>query len=220
VTLLTFSIAAKAKEKGSFPESLFEVKLGGIYTIGQEKGVGQKKDVGTMPVKEFKGMKQFLGSGIHYYFKPLKEYKAFKYIEKLKDPNDAYFETSFRLYLLPVIPSTIKNVEELIIDKLKWEVAVIEWSDKTDKKEDSYFWAIDLCKSIRIDLEREPEITDDYDLKIYRCKFTEGHKQLEIQSLDHLKLFSLKYPKSVFDKKNEAIDTIIRKIQMNAIKPY
>jgi hypothetical protein len=212
--LLTFSIAAKAKDKVAFPESLFEVKLGGIYTIDQEKGVG------TMPVKEFKGMQEFLGNGIHYYFKPLKDYKAFKYVEKRKEPNDAYFETSFRLYLLPVIPSTIKNAEELTIQNIKWEVAVIEWSDRTKREEDAYFWAIDLCKSIRVDLEREPEITDEYNLKICRCKFTEGHKELKIESLDKLKLFNLLYPNPVFDKKNEVIDTLLRKIQMKDIKPY
>jgi hypothetical protein len=214
VALHIFSIAVNAQDKVAFPERLFEVKLGGIYTIDEEKGVG------TMPVKEFKGMKKFLGSGIHYYFKPKKSYKAFKYIEKRNDPNNEYFETSFRLYLLPVVPSTIKNAEELMIQDVKWEVAVIQWSDETEKKDDAYFWAIDLCKSVKIDLKREPEVTDDYELKIYRCKFTERHKELKIENSGNLKLFGLHYTRSVFDAKNEAIDTLLRKIQMKEIKPY
>jgi hypothetical protein len=205
--------AAKVQDKAVFPESLFGVQLGGIYTVGQD-------NIGTMPVKNFTGMKQFLGSGINYYFEPLKDYKAFKYVEKRKSPDDAYFETSFRLYLFPIIPSTLKNAKELLMHNLKWEVATIAWSDTTEKKEDAYFLAIDLCKNIRIDLEREPKIIDIYEYKRYRCTFVEGHKELTIDNSGEDKYFALSYTKTVFDKKDNAIDTMLRKYHMKEIKPY
>jgi hypothetical protein len=214
VVLCAVSTTAKAQDKAVFPDSLFEVKLGGIYTVSEGK------DIGTIPVQKFTGAEKLLGSGIHYYFKPLKDYKMFKYIEKHKGPDDTYFETSFHLYLLPVIPSTVKNSLELANLHPQWEVAAIGWCDKTEKEEDAYYWAIDLCKNVKIDLEREPDINDEYKFKIYTCKFTEGNRRLEVMGLYGYKQFKLSYTSAFFDKKDEAIDTVIRKIHMGESKPY
>lgn len=183
LVLYLLSTAANAKSKPGFPESLFGVKLGGIYTVGEEK------DIGTMPVKEFHFMYSS-GIGHRYYFKPLKDYKAFKYVEKRGNLSDTPFKQSFQLYLLPIIPRNITNAEEFIIETTKFEVTLIEWLGETEIKESPYFWAIDLCKSVKSDLEREPDITDNFDSKWYECVFTEAHKKLEISGLFGMQIFS------------------------------
>src|SRR5215813_4767300 len=119
-----------AADNQKFPDSLFGVKLGGVYNI---RSGNECKDVGNMPVKKCGGIQKFLGNGFHYYFEPLKEYKAFRYVERPEKPGDEYFQTSFSSYLLPVIPEKVKNLEELESIQVNWEVTTIVWTDVVDK---------------------------------------------------------------------------------------
>lgn len=216
---LVASVANGQDSKRSFPDSLFGVKLGSVHSLGQS---GRHDDVGTLPIKEFKGINQFLGNGVHYYFKPLKEYPAFKYIEKRKKPNDEYFATSFRLYLLPVIPKTTSSAEDLKPHLLKWEVAVVEWTEDSEKKDEdsAYFWASDFCKSLQVDLGRNADVSDNYESRWHSCTFKEKDSELNANSLGGTKYFTLKYTTSAFERKDNALDTVLRKLQMNAIRPY
>lgn len=213
--LLLFSSQSFAEEPRGVPEKLFGISLGGIYDIGNPD-VG---DLGNLPIKRFTGMQRFLGHGVHYYFKPKDEHKFFKYVEKRKKPKDKYFETSFRLYLIPVIPPTITTVEQLDKAKLDWEVTVIEWSNDAPKKEDAYFWAIDLCKTFAVDIEVKPEITDEYNSKWYECTFSAGDREFKVSSL-YSKSVQLSFKRAVSDKKQETVDNILRKLQAKEIRPY
>ena len=133
-----------AADNQKFPDSLFGVNLGGIYNLGSGN---DSKDVGNIPVKKFTGMQQFLGSGLHYYFEPLKDYKAFRYVERRENPDDEYFTTSFSAYILPVIPEKTKSLDGLEKVVVNWEVISIVWTDILDKngnKKEEYFWAVDF----------------------------------------------------------------------------
>src|SRR5262247_1637505 len=57
---------------------------------------------------------------IGYYFEPLKDYKAFRYVERRENPDDEYFTTSFSAYILPVIPEKTKSLDGL-------EKMVVNW---------------------------------------------------------------------------------------------
>jgi hypothetical protein len=213
-----FSPATAQDTKRSFPDSLFGVKLGSVHTLGKS---GKHDDVGTLPIKEFKGVNQFLGNGVHYYFKPLKENPAFKYIENRKKPTDEYFATSFRLYLLPVIPKTVSSAKDLEPHLLAWEVMLIEWSEENEKNKDSaYFWASDFCKSLELDLGRKADTFDNYESKWYSCTFQEKDSELNANSLGGTKYFTLQYSKTVSERKDNAVDAMLRKLRMNAIRPY
>jgi hypothetical protein len=194
VFLLLISSQSFAEGPRGVPEKLFGIALGGIYDLGNP----EVNDLGNMPVKKFTGMNRFLGNGIHYYFQLKDEHKFFEYVEKRKKPEDKYFETSFRLYLLPVIPPTITTAEQLDQAKLKWEVSVIEWSNDPKTKEDAYYWAIDLCKTFEVDISLKPEITNYYDEKWYECTFSTGDREFKVSS-SYSKSVQLSYKREVFD---------------------
>ncbi len=216
IILIILSPLSFADEPRGVPEKLFGIKLGGVYDIGDS----ESKKLGNIPVKKFAGMKQFLGQGVHYYFQPKEEYKAFEYIEKKEKPEDQYFKTSFRLYLLPVIPSSISKNEQLKSTTINWEVATIEWSNDAKTKDDAYYWAMDLCKTFEVDISQKPEITNNYEEKWYACAFSSGNREFKVSSSYSRKRIELSYKREVFDKKNEAVEKIIRKIQVDDIRPY
>jgi hypothetical protein len=213
--VLLISSQSWAETPQGVPDKLFSITLGGMYDIGNL----EMNDFGNIPVKKATGMNRFLGNGIHFYFQPKAEHKVFEYVEKRENPNDKYFKTSFRLYLLPVIPLTIKTAEQLDNEKLKWEVAVIEWSTEPKKKDDAYYWAIDLCKTFSVDIPVKPELTDNYESKLYECTFTTGAREFKVSSSYSMSV-SLSYKRDVFDKKNESVNRIIRKLQAKEIRPY
>jgi len=215
IIFLFFSALSFAEEPRGVPEALFEIKLGGVYDVGDS----ENKQHGNIPIKKFTGMNRFLGNGIHYYFEPKKEYKIFKYIEKRNKPEDQYYETSFRLYLLPVVPSSITTKEQLENAKLNWEVTVIEWSNDAIAKEDAYFWAIDLCKTFEVGISVKPEITDSFDEKWYQCIFSSGDREFKVSS-SLPRSISLSYKKDVWEAKNNAVDRFIRKLKLDEIRPY
>lgn len=215
ILLVATSLTSNAQEKRPFPDSLFGVKLGAIYSPGTAD-----LDVGTFPVKEFKGAQQFLGSGLNFYFRPRQENEAFKYVERRKKPDDKYFETSFRLYALPVFPKNVLKLKELPPDLIKWEVVTIEWSSEPQKKDYHYFSAIDFCKSFEIDLGRKPGVYDSYERKTYSCTFKEGEQELSISTLGDILYVRLAYSQPVFEKKDAAVEAVRRKRGMDVIRPY
>ena len=106
------------------------------------------------------------------------------------------------------------------MDTLRWEVVLVEWSEDAAEENHAYFWAIDFCKTLQIDLLKKPEIIDNYELKLYNCVFEENDKEMSVTSFGKRKSFQLTYTKSVGEKKNEAVDIMYRKLRMNAIRPY
>ena len=207
-----FSSLSFAEENHRFPEQLFGITLGGIYDIGEP----ENKDLGNIPVEKFTGITRFLGQGIHYYFKPKKQYKQFDYIEKEKKPEDHFFETSFRLYLLPIIPASVSNKKQLENTKIKWEVALIEWSSNANTKENAYWWAFNLCETFEADLSVKPKITDSYDKKEYQCVFSYENRAFKVSSI-FSKRVELSYTQ---EKKDDAVEKKMRKLQANEIRPY
>ena len=112
-----------AEEFRDVPEKLFGIELGGIYDLGSLDG----KNLGNIPVKKFAGTKQFLRNGILYFFHPKEEHDCSDFLEECKEPEKLNFGTSYRLYLLPVMPSSIKAIAQLEKAKLNWEVQRIGW---------------------------------------------------------------------------------------------
>ena len=206
-----------AQEKRSVPDSLFGIRLGGVFVIGETEN---PTDVGTLPIKEYKAAEKFLGSGFNLYFKPLKEYPAFEYSENPKKPGDKFFSTSFRIYLLPVFPKDALTRKGLRGADLKWEATQIEWSQREKKKDEAYYWAFDFCKTLQVDLAKKPEVYNSYETKLHSCKFIEKDRELYVFNLGELKIFRLAYPESVFKQKDYAVDTIMRKLRMKEIRPY
>lgn len=213
--LLLISLQSLAEETRGVPEKLFGITLGGIYDLGNPEA----SNFGNMPIKKFAGMNRFLGNGIHYYFQPKDDNKFFEYVEKHEKPKEKYFKTSFRLYLLPVIPSSIKTVEQLNKTKLNWEVSTIEWSNDAKTKDDAYYWAIDLCKTFSVDISVKPKTIDQYDSKLYECSFATGNREYKVSS-SYSRSVQLSFIREVFDKKDAAVDKAIRKLQAQEIRPY
>jgi hypothetical protein len=225
VLLLTSSVSM-ADESRDVPKKLFGISLGGIYDLGDP----DDNDLGNLPVKKFTSLEVFMGQGVHYYFQPNKEYKIFKYVEYVKKPEDHFFKTSFRLYLLPVIPSTITTNEQFNKVKLNWEVTSIQWWDYPGKlselsvdakeklKREAYYWAIDLCKTFKVDISVKPEIYNN-NLDYYECTFSHGDREFKVTNRP-FKNLKLSYKDEVFNKKDEAVEKMIRKIEADEIRPY
>jgi hypothetical protein len=216
LSLCLCSLAAHSQQQ-PVPQTLFGVPLGGIFTAGTTE---RPTDVGTLPIKEQKAVETFMGSGFSLYFKPTKEYEAFKYLEQKDKPEDKFSKTTFRMYLFPVFPKDAPSRKNLSEADLKYEVALIEWSDKQDNKDEAYYWAYDLCKTLQADLGRKAEVLNHFDSKWHKCKLVEGDKELTAENLGELKIFRLAYTDEVFKKKDAAVDTIQRKLRMNRTRPY
>jgi len=210
--LLVPLLISCTQEVGDVPKELFGIKLGSSYDFTKVTRDG----VGKFPIKQFTGSNQLFGNGAHFYYEPLKENKYFPYKEKKKTENDKFFETNYRLYLLPVIPDSIKTIEELSTSKFDSEVSIIEWSDEKKDKEEAYFWAIEMCKTFSSDIKTKPVISD-FSIKNYFCKFKKDNRMLVIKNLSNSVYFSLEYDKEFMDKKNEKIDEKIRKLKLKDI---
>lgn len=103
----------------------------GIRAMHLEERLPNQNELnhGDLPVARMTGANRFLGMGLHFYFQPRRTYDLFPFVEEREKPGDKYFKTSFRLYLMPVIPASAKTLADL--DKSKstdHEVVVIEWS--------------------------------------------------------------------------------------------
>jgi len=217
--LLIATSVSSANDSGGVPTELFGIELGSVVDLGDS----ETGDQGNVPVKKFRGVNRFMGHGVHYYFQPEQEYKAFEYIEKPKQPTDEYFETSFRLYLLPLIPASITTKKQLENARTNWEVAHIEWLVKADTEKDAYWWANNLCKTFEIDLSLEPERTDYFTgafSPLFRCVFQSANGELTVSGEYGYKSVSLSYPDETIEEKDEAVDRILRKLDAQDIRPY
>jgi hypothetical protein len=212
--LISASLPAQPSQRG-VPTKLFGITLGGVYDVGD----GQKS-LGDLPVAKFAGIQTFLGHGIHYYFRPQAENKAFPYIEKRKKPDDQFFETSFRLYLLPVIPPTVKTLQEVEQRKQKWEVAAIEWSDTAKAEDEAYYWAVDLCKTFQIDIGSKPTVIDNFETKWHNCTFASADREFSVGNLQAMKIVELSFKRDVLERKDKAVESVLRRLRVNEIRPY
>lgn len=213
ILLLLPTIISCTLAVGDVPKELFGIKLGSIYDFTKVT----RESVDKFPIKQFTGSNQFLGKGTHFYFEPLKENNYFPYTEKKKKENDRFFETNYRLYLLPVIPDSIKTFEELSSSKLDMEVSVIEWSDKKKDEREAYFWVKEMCKTFSSDIKTKPETLDNYEIKLYFCKFKKDNRLLKIDNFNDSVYFTLQYDEEYFNKKNGGVDEKVRKLKAKDI---
>ncbi len=209
-----FPLHALAQEATrEVPRELFGIKVGEVYDIGNP----DTGDLGNFPVKSFAGIQRFLGSGISYYFEPLKANPEFEYKEERIKPDEKYYTTSFRAYILPVLPSDITTMEQLRSrwQKVQHRVALIEWQKKMPSEEDAYFRSLDYCKTFAASLNVAPEITDIYDTigKWYSCKFTSGEREFEIRNAGELLTVGLSLRKDIREKMEKDTETFVRKLK-------
>jgi hypothetical protein len=210
---LLFTLVSCSSDAGDVPKELFGIKLGTIFDFSKIS----RDSVDKFPIKQFTGANQFLGNGTHFYFEPLKESKYFPYKDKKKKSDDKFYETNYRLYLLPIIPDSIKTIEELSSAKLDMEVTVIEWSDKKANEQEAFFWAKDMCQTFSADIKVKPEILDNFESKAYYCEFKKDNRMLKINNLMESVYFSLQYDKDFLDKKNEQLEEKVRKLKAKEI---
>lgn len=210
-TFLLFSSESHARGSTPVPKSLFGVELGQVFTATRENPTG------SLSIKQWTGSKRFLGAGLHYYFEPLKKYKAFEYLEK-NEGDSEYYETSFALYNFQIIPENIKDLSELeSLETSDFLVSKIYWQVPFDDDSTGYYWALDLCQVFASDLRVEPKILNMSSIKDYQCIFSEEDRELTVWSFG---LVSLKYVKEKFDRLNDKFQSQIDKLRANEIKPY
>ena len=199
------------------PNELFGITLGGIYDMGGP----ESNDVGDIPVKELLGtiytlerQTENITTRFHRHFRPIKEYKGFEYVEWHEDAYgpDSVLSTPFNFDVLPVIPETVKTYEELQSTRFKWEVISITWRQSVG--EHPVAWANDLCKTFKADISVEPEVIDSF---FYACTFSSGDREFTVSSVWEM---YLRFKPEVIAEKEEAVDTIIRKLLVEEIRPY
>lgn len=216
LVLLVVLAASPAWAAGArdVPEQLFGITLGGRYVTGRP----ERDELGDLPVRKFTGMKRHLNCGVAYFFQPIDADPRFPYAEKHEKPQNRYFETSFRLILLPIIPATIKTLAQLDSARLHWEVAAIDWVDQPKSWEDAYTWASDVCKSFRAQLTTTPAIADQREAGIYECTFAAGARELRIGSI-YGKGLHLGFTQDELEKKIQSVDKTIRGLRAQSIGP-
>lgn len=227
VFLSVFTSGAFGQGSSSVPAKLFGISLGTTVRLDpKQDGV----DVKALPAKAFRGVKKFLGDGIHFYIEPESAHELFPYIERKETPEDTEYETSYRLYLLPVFPPDIKTLDELNDAVLDWEVVKINWNmidpkvDALDRESSerkaadtkSYLWAADLCKTFEAEFKVKPEVSEIWD-HIYNCKFLEGDRMFEVDGGRYGRRLTLSYNKQVFDTMSDNVDKRIRQMQAKEI---
>ncbi len=178
-------------------------------------------------------MSRFLGNLNVFYFEPLKAPKTFEYIEYRQHPEEEYFKTSYALGLLPIIPESIKSLDELEEVRLErdFEVVTITWSDISSVEDgdyeeyanDRYYWAIDLCEVFSVDLNVEPEILDyskfaGYSTNWYRCKFSADDRVFSVDS--NTGSIELSYSNEFMESKEVNIENTMNLLRAEEIRPY
>jgi len=215
VLLMLLPSLSSAEEFHDVPEKLFGIELGGIYDLGSLDG----KDLGNIPVKKFAGINQIQGKGIYYFFHPTDELKGIEYIEKNKKPKGQKFGTSYRLYLLPLLPSTITDIAQLEKAKLNWEVQSIGWSQNAETKEEAYKWAVGLCEKLKEDISLAPQIKDFFDSKWFECTFSSGDRKYKVSNINVIRSVELFYKDEIVKAKDEAVEKTFQKLQAETIRP-
>jgi len=209
VLLILLPSLSSAEEFRDVPEKLFGIELGGIYDLGDFDG----KHLGSIPVKEFAGIKQVQGNGIHYFFHPKDEHNCIEFLEKCKKPEEQKFGTSYRLYLLPVMPSTITDIAQLEKTKLNWEVQSIGWSQNAETKEEAYSWAVDLCEKFKVDISVDPQIKDYFNSKWFECTFSFSDRQYKVGNINVIRSVELFYKNEIVEAKVEAVEKTFQKLR-------
>lgn len=231
ITAFTCVNAETTTYSGGVPKSLFGVELGKTYRVPNKKDHTH----GDIPVRRMTGANKFLGVGVHFYFQPLRTYKEFPFVERREKPKDKYFPSSFRLYLLPVIPTNVKTLQDFENSaELEFEVMVIEWREtsrsnvrSTKKVHEDYFWAKDLCDTFEADLGVKPEVLDVwYSEKesqskstFYSCTFEEGDRRLMVNSSFGPSV-TLNFQDEFYESKNTTVETQLHKLRAADIRPY
>lgn len=205
------------------PAKLFEVEL---KTYRFTDGGFTKSD---LPVAKITGVEE-AGNAKHLFFQPRKVYEMFPYVEHRKKPDDVYFETSFHMYIMPVLPVGAKTLDELKEQK-DWEYDVLrlDWSqlrdvqsDEKKRRSEDYQWAQSLCKIFEVDLGVKPVISDSFmDSKFayYSCTFADGTRVLKVSSFIGREV-ELEYSKKVNDAKVKTFESKMRRLLAPAIRPY
>ncbi len=201
------------------PEILFDIPLGGIYDIGSHEG----EDVGTLPVRTIKWTEDPADYGLPgpsrgLFFEPLTSNPAYPYLE---NQTNGHVETTFRLFVLPVIPDDASSRAEVDMDRLLWKVGAIQWYDpkSNDPEDRKYGWAINLCKSVAADLGIEPKVSDEPEYNTYQCDFANQERMLRIGSSGGKKI-KLQYLDDVWLEIHDGVRTKIRKLEMDDTRPY
>lgn len=211
-----------AQGTAPLPTKLFGITLGSIFEIDATKDVDSK----NFPIKEFRGINRFLGQGAHFYFEPLSTNSSLPYAEKKKQDSDKYYRTSYRLYLLPIVPDKAKSITEFYESIRNWEVTAITWEEidlkreqfAIDSKEEKdarnadYNWAFRLCKTFEAEFVIKPKTSDFINSNTYACKFTQDDRTFEVSSI-YKKSLRLSFRRDIADKKDADITTSIRQLQ-------
>ena len=198
-----------AEEFRDVPEKLFGIELGGIYDLGSLDG----KNLGNIPVKKFAGTKQFLRNGILYFFHPKEEHDCSDFLEECKEPEKLNFGTSYRLYLLPVMPSSIKAIAQLEKAKLNWEVQRIGWYQNAKTKDEAYNWAVDLCDKFKKEISVDPRIKNYVNCKWFECTFISNDRKYKVSNINVIRSVELFFNDEIIKEKDEAVEKKIKKIQ-------
>lgn len=219
--ILLFSVSSLNAQTSSVPKSLFGIELGGNYTLPDSEG-----QPGSFPVKQVVSTLKFLGSGLHIYFEPDKEYPNYPFRKYKSKPEDKYFQTNFRIYAYPDLPTSNEQLKAAAGQLIKFKVATVEWSgedrsgkSEKEKTQGAYFWAKDFCKTLQLDQRVKPKITDSNDYSFYECEFKEGDRVLYVNSWVNGH-FGLKYDQGHMKSLDSRVEKVQRKLNFNQDKPY
>jgi len=179
------------------PNSLFNISLGGVYHINE-----QGND--NIPKQKFAGVKKGVGHAIQYYFQPLNELADFAYVERNINVHDEYFETSFKLYLLPSFTSAS---DEQLKSAANWQVISIDWSNNVTSDQHAYTWAKKLCQKYQSQTTIKAEITDFEEAKWYECYFSSDNRVLNIGGMSTRANISLTFNAETIIAKEKAVKT-------------
>lgn len=210
LTTICFALLPSIALSDEFPATLFGIEIGKTYDVGSD-------NKGDLPVKKFRGASRFMGEGMNYYFEPLKDYSSFAYIEKKKNATDEFFETSFRMYLHPVVDDKVTDFDQLS-QISKYVVELIEWSDVMQTEEAGYFWAFSMCERFAANLDEEPVVYEEYK-KNYECIFKGNNARLEVKGNKRVSL-ALWNPSSRFEENSKAVRSLRLKLEFEEVNPY
>ena len=225
-TSSTLSLANIVKRP--IPDKLFGITLGAIYD--------EESLVKELPVQKIVGMNSHIGfgkgEGIKVYFKPIEENKHFHYQEKRIEPKniivsrffnsiskrlergDNFYQSSFSIYLLPIIPDHINSLAELKNTLLKWQVHSVSWTRIAKDTEQRFVisWAENLCNTLAYGFNAKPQIPI-----VGGCVFNEGDKAIDVYG--RIDLIILGYTQELKVKRHRDVNERIGNLEAKEILP-
>ena len=212
ILIITLLMTSCSEDVRDVPKELFNIKLGMVYDFSKMT----KESVGEFPIRKFIGTESSIGGiGTHLYFEPKTVSNFFP--NKEKEVKDNFNNSNYDLYLIPIIPSSIKTIKEITESRIEMEVALIKWSDDKKDKNESYYWAKEMCKTFTADMKTMPKIWELAEHKDFICDFIKDNRVLTIKNIANSVYFSLGYQDDVIKKKEENIEKIINKIKAREI---